>query len=146
MPKVALLLLVLAALSGIAGAEAPPAGIDAAGGATPVPAGSIYFGHDSAAIDHAAIALLSRRLTPLHDDPSLDVLLRGYADDLSSPAYELAVGQKRLDAVRAALVAAGIPASRIRRQFDADGLTEAQYCTDEECREKLWRIDIFLKR
>jgi len=62
--------------------------------------------------------------------------VRGYTDRLGSPSYNLELSQRRADAVKALLVAQGIPAGRI----DARGLGQQDpiaHCTDNQSRESL---------
>lgn len=63
---------------------------------------------DTADDSLAALALLIAAV------PSLEVQLDGYADPRGADAHNLALSQARAAAIRDRLVAAGIPASRIR--------------------------------
>lgn len=140
--------LLLAALAGAAFAGAAPAGAQAAGRhaaeLAAVAAQSVYFGRDSAALDATGAATIARQAESLRGDPALIVTLRGYADDMSSAAYGLAVGQKRLEAVRTALLAAGVPPRRIRVEIHAGELADEAACTDDGCGQQWRRVDMVL--
>jgi len=122
---------------------APVTGSYAAGMAA-ASAASVNFGRDSAALDAADAAVIARQAEALRDDPDIVVTLRGYADDMSSAAYGLAVGQKRLEAVRMALRSAGISPRRIRTEIHPGELADGATCTDDDCGQHWRRVDMFL--
>jgi peptidoglycan-associated lipoprotein len=79
-----------------------------------------------AAIDHAAQYLKAH--------PEIRVLIGGYSDERGSAEYNLALGEKRADAARSALIADGVEADRL--QIISYG-KEAQVCTAEN--ESCWQ-------
>jgi peptidoglycan-associated lipoprotein len=78
------------------------------------------------AIEHAAKFL--------HDNPSIHVRIEGFADDRGSAEYNLALGERRANAARNALLAAGVAADRL--QIISFG-KEAQLCTEQT--ESCWQ-------
>lgn len=108
------------------------------------PANSICFDSGSTTLDPADTALIAREAELLRDNPDLVVTLRGYVDDLNSSAYGLAVGQKRLEAVRTALLSTGIPLRRIRTEIHADEPEEAAICENDDCRKHWRRVEMHL--
>lgn len=78
------------------------------------------------AIDHAAQYLKAH--------PEIRVLIGGYSDERGSAEYNLALGEKRANAARKALIADGIDADRL--QIISYG-KEAQVCTAEN--ETCWQ-------
>ncbi|MBI4985035.1 MAG: OmpA family protein [Rhodocyclales bacterium] len=101
---------------------------------------SVYFAPDSAALDARTVAAIASRFGPLRDHPGV-VTLRGYTDELGSSSYEVALGQKRIDAVRSVLQAAGFPAGKIRTEIVADDEAAAASC-GEDCDRQARRVDI----
>jgi peptidoglycan-associated lipoprotein len=78
------------------------------------------------AIDHAAQYLKAH--------PGIRVLIGGYSDERGSAEYNLALGEKRANAARKALIADGVDADRL--QIISYG-KEAQICTAEN--ESCWQ-------
>jgi peptidoglycan-associated lipoprotein len=68
---------------------------------------SVYFDHDSLTVRAADQAVLERWAASLRSQPRR-VILQGHSDQRSGPEYALALGQRRADAVRAALLARGV--------------------------------------
>ena len=115
------------------------------GRVAPTTTDSVYFNNDSVALDESSIARLSTIFGAPGDNGSV-VTLRGYRDNLSSSAYELAIGQKRLDAVRATLLSTGFPATKIKTELLGEHGTDAPPCQDEDCQRQSRRVDIFVQR
>lgn len=140
--------LLLATLAGTAWVGAASAGAQVSGHYAAKTAAestaSVYFGRDSAALDATDAAVIARQAESLRGDAALIVTLRGYADDMSSAAYGLAFGQKRLEAVRTALLAAGILPRRIRVEIHAGDLAAEAACTDDADCQQWRRVDMFL--
>jgi len=64
---------------------------------------SVYFDYDSYAIRSDARPLISTHAKLLADRPATKVTIQGSADERGSREYNLALGQKRAEAVRQAL-------------------------------------------
>jgi peptidoglycan-associated lipoprotein len=92
------------------------------------------FDYDSAAIREDAQTAINHAAQYLKDNPSIRVLVGGYADERGSAEYNLALGEERANAARNALIAAGVDAERI--QIISYG-KEAQVCTADN--EKCWQ-------
>ncbi|WGF87305.1 peptidoglycan-associated lipoprotein Pal [Marinivivus vitaminiproducens] len=130
------LVLVLAACSG----NTPPPGADAAamggsggigtstldgmGVGGPVTPGSqqdlevnvgdrVFFGLDSTTLDNQSQETLRRQAAWLNDYPNLVVTIEGHADERGTREYNLALGDRRANAVKSYLVALGVDASRV---------------------------------
>lgn len=92
-------------------AQAAAAPMAAAG---PVSERTVYFGYDEFTLDATDTDLLMRHARYLTgaaaDTP---VRVEGHADERGSVEYNLALGQKRADAVRRALTTLGVRDSRI---------------------------------
>ncbi|MGH7742513.1 MAG: peptidoglycan-associated lipoprotein Pal [Candidatus Eiseniibacteriota bacterium] len=75
--------------------------------------GTIYFDFDSANLSEQARGMLDHSAKLLRDHPGVHVLIEGDCDERGTAEYNQALGEKRAQAARDYLVAAGIAASRI---------------------------------
>jgi peptidoglycan-associated lipoprotein len=73
-----------------------------------------FYDYDTDAIRSDAQATLSKDASYLASHPDLKVVLGGYCDERGSDEYNLALGQKRAESAKNALVTAGVAATRIR--------------------------------
>ena len=73
----------------------------------------IYFELDSYAIAGSAQADLDGNARMLRESASLRVTIEGHCDERGTVEYNLALGQKRADAVRDYLLAAGVSAGQL---------------------------------
>ena len=72
-----------------------------------------YFALDQAVINQADLAALEVHAEVLKDNPRRRVMVEGHCDERGTREYNLALGERRSDAVSSFLKAAGVPASRI---------------------------------
>lgn len=68
----------------------------------------IYFDYDSYAIKDSYAGLISAHAKVLVANPKLKMLVQGHADERGSREYNLALGQKRSEAVKRALSLLGV--------------------------------------
>lgn len=99
-------------------AGAAGAGLDARGigGLKPGPAGVaqvIYFDYDSYVIKPEAQPVLEAHARFMRADASRRANLEGHTDERGGREYNLALGQKRAEAVRRALLALGVNDSQM---------------------------------
>jgi len=73
----------------------------------------IYFDYDRAEIRADSRAALDRKTRILRDEPTVRIRVEGHADERGSTEYNLALGSRRAEAVRAYITAAGIQAARV---------------------------------
>jgi outer membrane protein OmpA-like peptidoglycan-associated protein len=73
----------------------------------------LHFDRDRYVLRAEDLPLLQSALAALKADPALAVNIEGYTCNLGSPAYNLALGSRRADAVKAYLVSQGIAAERL---------------------------------
>ena len=92
----------------------------------------IFFDYDTYDIRGDAQATLSRDASYLVSHPEIKIVIGGYCDERGSNEYNLALGQNRAEATKAALVTAGVAASRIRTVSYGK---EKPFCSEstEEC-------------
>jgi len=73
-----------------------------------------FFDFDSYALRDDARAVLDRDAKGLRDDAGTNITIEGHCDERGTVEYNQALGEKRAQAARDYLIAAGIDASRIR--------------------------------
>lgn len=73
----------------------------------------VHFDYDRSEIRADSRAILDRKTRILRDEPTMQIRIEGHADDRGSTEYNLALGSRRAQAVKAYITAAGIQASRI---------------------------------
>ena len=74
----------------------------------------IFFDYDAYTIRPDAQTTLENDASYLISHPNINIVIGGYCDERGSDEYNLALGQKRAEAGKNALVTAGVAASRIR--------------------------------
>ena len=74
---------------------------------------SIFFAYDKFDVSEDYQPLVVTHALFLTKNPSYKIVVQGNADERGSSEYNLALGQKRADAVKASLVALGVSAGQI---------------------------------
>jgi peptidoglycan-associated lipoprotein len=94
---------------------APSTGVAASRGAGAVmpQARSVYYEYDRAEIKPEGAKVVDANTQYLREHPELKVKVEGNADERGSREYNLALGQRRADAVQKRMAILGIPADRI---------------------------------
>ncbi|MCE1192198.1 MAG: peptidoglycan-associated lipoprotein Pal [Acidovorax sp.] len=99
------------AQSGVAGVDLGQSGRDAAG---PVGVSRIvYFDYDSYVIKPEFQSLIEAHSRFLKSSNGRKVMIEGHTDDRGGREYNLALGQKRAEAVRRSLALLGVPDSQM---------------------------------
>jgi peptidoglycan-associated lipoprotein len=73
----------------------------------------VFFAFDRSDITPEAQQILARQADWLRRYPNVTVTIEGHADERGTREYNLALGERRAQAVKNVLVAMGIPAGRI---------------------------------
>jgi peptidoglycan-associated lipoprotein len=73
----------------------------------------IYFAYDKAVLQPESLALLEQHAAFLRGNPDRRVLIEGNTDERGTREYNLALGERRADAVRTFLISAGVHRSQI---------------------------------
>ena len=73
----------------------------------------IYFGYDSYTLDADARAALTRQAQWLQTYSNVNAIVEGNADERGTREYNLALGARRADTVKAFLVSQGVNPSRL---------------------------------
>jgi peptidoglycan-associated lipoprotein len=73
----------------------------------------VFFAFDRSDITSEAQEILARQADWLRRYPNVTVTIEGHCDERGTREYNLALGERRAQAVKNVLVASGIPASRV---------------------------------
>ncbi len=73
----------------------------------------IFFGYDSSELDTTARQTLDRQAAWLRTYPNTRVMIEGHADERGTREYNLALGERRANAVKNYLLALGIEGNRV---------------------------------
>ena len=73
----------------------------------------VFFGYDSAELDADAQELLQDQVSWLKQYPAVSVSIEGHCDERGTREYNLALGEKRAQAVKNYLVGLGINPDRV---------------------------------
>lgn len=74
----------------------------------------IYFEFDSSLIREEFVAVLSEHATFLSNNPQVKVILEGHTDKRGSREYNIALGERRAQAVEKLLLLQGVSAAQIQ--------------------------------
>jgi peptidoglycan-associated lipoprotein len=74
----------------------------------------VFFALNSSEISAEGQQILQRQASWLQHYPNVTVTIAGHCDERGTREYNLALGERRANAVKSVLIAAGIPASRIQ--------------------------------
>ncbi|HEY0675321.1 MAG TPA: peptidoglycan-associated lipoprotein Pal [Immundisolibacter sp.] len=142
-----------ASTSGTAGAATGTDGAYGAGSGSGFAAGSlddpssplsqrkIYFGLDRYDVTDEYRSLVEAHAGYLRGSPSAAVTLEGHTDERGSREYNIALGERRSNAVRDLLVALGASASQITTVSYGEE-KPASDCHDESCWSQNRRVEI----
>jgi peptidoglycan-associated lipoprotein len=93
----------------------------------------VYFEYDQSSLSDDTRGKLSRNAELLKSQPRLDMTIEGHADERGTAEYNLALGERRANAVKSYLASLGIGGERMRTL--SYGL-ERPVCTEHE--ESCW--------
>ncbi len=120
------------AQSTVAAVTVPPsAPSDMLGQAELNRARSVFFGFDEFVVAPEQGTLVERHGRYLVAHPALAVRIEGHTDERGGTEYNLALGQKRAEAVRRALLIQGVPAARLEAISWGEGKPRAQGSAEE---------------
>ena len=74
----------------------------------------IYFDFNAAYLNGAAMDILNEQIAWLQNNPAALIVVEGHCDERGTREYNLALGEKRANAVKDYMMANGIEAGRIR--------------------------------
>ena len=73
----------------------------------------VFFAFDSSALSENAEEILDTQVEWLKKHENVNIIVQGYCDERGTREYNLALGERRANAVRDYLVAKGVAADRI---------------------------------
>lgn len=74
----------------------------------------VHFEFDSSSITKDSADALAKNVGIMRRHPNLDVEVEGHCDESGSVEYNLALGQRRADAIQKYMVSAGLADTRVR--------------------------------
>lgn len=101
---------------------------------------SVYFEFAKSDIAAQYNATIGDEVSTLKGAKRAKVTLQGNTDERGSAEYNLGLGQRRADAVKKRMVAAGVPAQRIKTVSLGKEKPKAA-CHDESCWKENRRVD-----
>jgi peptidoglycan-associated lipoprotein len=78
-----------------------------------LPGEKVFFAFDSSSLNDEAKEALNKQVEVLKENPTITVTVEGYCDARGTREYNLALGERRANAVKSYLVQKGINANRI---------------------------------
>jgi peptidoglycan-associated lipoprotein len=105
----------------------------------------VFFDYDSYDVNATSQATVAKDAAFLNQHSGVRIVLGGYCDERGSTEYNLALGENRANAVKQALVSAGVDPGRIRTVSYGK---EKQFCTehDESCFQQNRRAQFAVDR
>jgi OOP family OmpA-OmpF porin len=91
----------------------------------------VHFDFDKYNLKPEAVKILDEAITTLRENPDLRVTIEGHCDSIGTAEYNLALGERRANAVRAYLVYRGIAAGRMETVSYGEERPKADNNTDE---------------
>lgn len=73
----------------------------------------VYFSYDSAVLSSRARSVLKQKAQWLNQNPNVSAIIEGHCDERGTNAYNMALGDRRAESVKAFLVNLGISRSRL---------------------------------
>ncbi len=107
---------------------------------------TVYFGFGEARISHEGVEILRQNALHLKNDSQLVVTLVGHTDNLGSAAYNLAVADKRIEAVNDKLRSLGVAKNQLRRLPLGSEQSSKHACDSEACRQSMRKVELVYER
>lgn len=73
----------------------------------------VFFAFDSSAVSDNAAEVLDGQAKWLKDHKKVNVIVQGYCDDRGTREYNLALGERRANAIKQYLISQGVAADRV---------------------------------
>jgi peptidoglycan-associated lipoprotein len=91
----------------------------------------VHFDFDRYNLKPEAVKILDEAITTLRDNPDLRVTIEGHCDSMGTPEYNLALGERRANAVRDYLASRGVTATRMETVSYGEERPKADNSTEE---------------
>lgn len=105
---------------------------------------SVYFDYDKFTVKTEFQDLLKKNFDLMKSNPKLVFVLEGHADERGTAEYNLALGQKRAEAVRKTLTLLGVPEAQLEAISFGSEKPRAS-CHEEKCWADNRRVDFSSK-
>jgi peptidoglycan-associated lipoprotein len=96
----------------------------------------IFFGYDSYGVEPAEQTKLQQVVTVLKDSPANRLIIAGFTDERGTQEYNRGLGERRAQAVRQALIDAGVQVDRIQTVSFGSEMP-----TDPASNEQAWALN-----
>lgn len=106
---------------------------------------SVFFDYDKFNVKPEYMDLLKKNYELMKANPKLTFMIEGNADERGTAEYNLALGQKRAEAVRKALVILGVPEAQLEATSYGSQKPRAS-CHEEKCWAENRRVDFAGKK
>ena len=106
---------------------------------------SVFFDYDNYTVKPQYSDLINQDSELLKSAPKISVTLQGNADERGSTEYNLALGQKRAEAVKRELKILGVPDDRMEAISYGEEKPRAT-CHEERCWSENRRVDLVFSR
>jgi peptidoglycan-associated lipoprotein len=137
--------------AGLAGKEGPggPAGAQGvSGSAGPqrpwVAFTDFLFDFDQSVVRSSETSKVDKLGQYMKDNPSIEIGIDGHADPRGTVRYNQPLSQRRVDAVKAALVSAGVPSAKIQTGAFGDTRLKCAEAT-EACWQRDRRVEVLVR-
>jgi len=74
----------------------------------------IYFGFDKSTLTAESREVLAKHAKWLKEHPDVNVIIEGHCDERGTEQYNMALGDRRANAVKSYLISLGVPAYRLK--------------------------------
>jgi peptidoglycan-associated lipoprotein len=96
---------------------------------------TVLFPVDQSTLTPEALTILAGQASWLNQNPEIQILIEGHADEQGTREYNIALGGRRAEAVRGYLISQGVLDARIRiRSYGKE--RPLAICSDETCWSK----------
>jgi len=106
----------------------------------------VFFATNSTDINERGRMIVQRVAYVTANEPTTRVTLIGKSDQVGAPSPNLILSQRRADAVRAALVAAGVPTNRISTSWTGEGRPDVVASTADGAEQLNRVVDITIMK
>jgi len=127
---------------GTGSAAGAGAGQVVGGPSAPVPSRTVYFDYDSAEVQPQYRPVVEAHARYLLSNPKTAVSLEGHTDSRGSREYNIALGERRSEAVRRLMSAYGVNLQQTRAVSYGEEMPVQPGCENDSCYQSDRRVEI----